>query len=348
MRRLHPLLRDYCLDVLAVENSARKRLLHRRIAGELARRGQLTPSWRHASAADDLRLVGQLIERFGAFELWQREGVTRLISAGRFLTPEIAALGPRLELLRGIILCLSSKRGEAAALFEAVSEMTERFARDRERGDTDALAVDRVFTQFALVGGADGLLPGELESQLPAGGPAAAGDERGRTLSCARHTLLCVACYEHASFEESRRHGLKAQTHFTEDTRSGDVVVSASLGMAAMAQGQAEEASRWYRRARQIARKSFSSDPCLTVGTDVLMIELDLERNREKAIQQRTLKNLTEVRCSRGAGKPTLRHRVGAGARPHPAAGACAVDGGRPPCGAAGSRARAPDARHGS
>ena len=64
-----------------------------------------------------------------------------------------------------------------------------------------------------------------------------------------------------------------------------------------MAQGRVPEASQWYRQARQIARKSFSSDPCLAVvGTDVLMIELDLERNREKAIQPRTLKNLTEVR----------------------------------------------------
>ena len=296
VRRLHPLLRDYCLDVLSVENPARRRALDRRIAGELARRGQLTPSWRHANAADDSRLVGQLIERFGPFQLWQREGVSRVISAGRFLTPEIAAPYPRLDLLRCITLCLSSRRDEAAALFEAVSERTDGFARDRDDGDMDALAVDRVFTRFALVGGADGLLPGELDSQLPAAGSAAAGAERGRTLSCARHTLLCIACYERASFEESRRHGLEAQTRFTDDTRFGDVVVNTCLGMAAMAQGRAPEASRWYRQARQIARKSFSSDPCLTVGTDVLTIELDLERNREKAIQQRTLKNLTDVR----------------------------------------------------
>ena len=296
VRRLHPLLRDYCRDVLAVEDPARKRALHRRIAGELARRGQLTPAWRHASAADDSRLVGQLIERFGPFQLWQREGVSRLISAGRFLTPEIAERYPRLDLLRCVILCLSSKRDEAAALFEAISERTEGFARDREGGDADALAVDRVFTQAALVGGADGVLPRELDSQLPAEGLATAGDERGRSLSCARHTMLCLACCERASFEESRRHGLEAQTHFTEDTRFGDVVVNMCLGMAAMAQGRAQEASQWYRQARQIARRSFSSDPWLTVGTDVLMVELDLERNREKAIPQRTLKNLTEVR----------------------------------------------------
>ena len=297
VRRLHPLLRNYCLDVLAVENPARKRALHRRIAGELARRGQLTPSWRHANAADDSRLVGQLLDRFGPFQLWQREGVNRLISAGRFLTPEIAARYPRLDLLRCSMLCLSSKRDEAAALFEAVSERTEGFARDRDDGDADALAVDRVFTRFALAGGADGQLPRELEAQLPAGSPAGGGDERGRTLSCARHTLLCVACHERASFDEARRHGLEALAHFTDDPRFGDVVVSTCLGMTAMARGRVMEAGQWYRQARQIARKSFSSDPCLAVaGADALTIELDLERNRQKAIQPRTLKNLTEVR----------------------------------------------------
>ena len=67
-------------------------------------------------------------------------------------------------------------------------------------------------------------------------------------------------------------------------------------GRRAMVQGRVEEAGRRYGRARRGARKFFSSDPCLTVSTDALLIELDLERNREKAIQPRTLKNLTELR----------------------------------------------------
>ena len=37
--RLHPLLREYCFDALAVEDPERKRALHRRIVLELARRG---------------------------------------------------------------------------------------------------------------------------------------------------------------------------------------------------------------------------------------------------------------------------------------------------------------------
>ena len=36
VRRLHPLLRDYCLDLLLRENPGRRRSLHRRLASALA------------------------------------------------------------------------------------------------------------------------------------------------------------------------------------------------------------------------------------------------------------------------------------------------------------------------
>ena len=57
VRRLHPLLRDYCLARLSSESPARKRSLHRRVALALARRGDLTPAWRHAAEAGDSRLL---------------------------------------------------------------------------------------------------------------------------------------------------------------------------------------------------------------------------------------------------------------------------------------------------
>ena len=78
--------------------------------------------------------------------------------------------------------------------------------------------------------------------------------------------------------------------------RFGDVFVNLCLGMVAMAQGRVQDASAAYGRARQGTRRSFASDPCLTVSTDALAIELDLERNREREIQQRTLQAMSEVR----------------------------------------------------
>ena len=297
VRRLRPLVRDYCLNQMAVRNPDRKRSLHRKIAMLFAHRGQLTPSWRHASAAGDSRLVGELIERYGACQLWLREGVTRLISAGRFLTPEIVERYPRLDLLHCVMLCLASKQNEAAVRLEAISARTDGFARDRDGGDPDALAVDGAFTRIAVLGCAHLLRSSDFASWTSVNTPAGAVvDDRGRTLACARHTLLCIASYERADFEESREHAVQAQKYFTEDMRFGDGFVHTFLGMAAMAQGRVHEARRRYRRARRIARKFFSSDPCIAVCADVLTIELDLEENREKPIQRKTLKNLTELR----------------------------------------------------
>ena len=296
VRRLHPLLREYCLDLLAVEDLARKSSLHKRIALALVQRGHLTPAWRHARAAGERRLVGELIERFGVFQLWLREGATQLVSAGPFLAPEITASSPRLQLLRSVILRLSSNLDQAQALFEAVGRSTDGFTRDRDGGDDDWLAVDRLFAQAVLSGGAGAPPRSEIPSALPADGRAVDGDERSRSMAGARHTWLCVACHERADFEESRRHGLQARRHFAEGMRYGRVFVEIYLGMSAMAQGRVHAAAESYTRARQGIRKFFSSDPCLTVGIDVLTMELDLERDRAKAIQQRTLRSLTELR----------------------------------------------------
>lgn len=293
--RLHPLLREYCLDALSVEDPARKRALHRRIALELARRGHLTPSWRHASASGDIQLVAELIEGFGAFELWVREGVTRLVSACRFLTPETTASNPRLDLLRCVVLCLSSKREEALGLFEAVSRRTDGFTRDREGGDAQALAVDGVFARAVLAGGTSELSPFDLDSCLPASGPAESDHERNRALDCARHTMYCIAHYGRANFGKSREHGLTAQAHFTQERWFGDVLVNVFLGMSAMAQGHVQEASERYRLARKVARRRLASDPFFAGSTDVLIFELDIERNRKREIRQRTLKRLTQL-----------------------------------------------------
>ena len=298
VRRLHPLVRDACLDLLAVEDPTRKRFLHERIALALVSRGHLAPAWRQASETGDDRLVGELMDRFGLVRLWFREGVRRMISAGRFLTPEITAEYPRLELLRCILLCLAWRFDEAAARFEAVGRRTDRFTRDREGGDADALAVDRAFTQAALAGGIEQLPLSRIDSWLPAVGRAAGGDDRARFVVAARHTLLGVACYRRAEFEASDRHGLQALAHFAEDERFGVIYVNMYRGMSAMAQGQVQAAAECYARAGDCTRRFFPSDPCLVMSIDALTIELALERNRWAAVSRRTLNSLMEARDS--------------------------------------------------
>ena len=291
-------MRDYCLDLLAVEAPERKRSLHKQTALALARRGHAGPAWRQASATGDGRLVAELIERFGVFQLWLRDGMMQLIATGRLLTPELIAAYPRLELLQCLMLRLSSKFSEANELFEAVARRTEGFTRDRDGGDAASLAADGLFTQVALWSCAGGSTPAKFEALLAteAGGPEE--DGRVRMLRLPRHILLCVVHYEHANFAESERHGRQARAHFGDEACYADVFVNICLGMSAMAQGHVKDASEHYRRARRDARKHSTADPCIVLSADVLLMELDLERNRQKAIQQRTLKSLLEVRAA--------------------------------------------------
>ncbi|MCY4566122.1 MAG: LuxR C-terminal-related transcriptional regulator, partial [Gammaproteobacteria bacterium] len=58
------------------------------------------------------------------------------------------------------------------------------------------------------------------------------------------------------------------------------MVLDFLFGQIAMAQGRAGEAAAWYRSGRELARRHFLNDPRLTVLGEVLIRELDLERNR--------------------------------------------------------------------
>ena len=273
VRRLHPLLRDHCLDLLLRENPGRRRSLHKRLASALADRGHLTPAWRHAAEADDTRLLGRLIERFGAYELWLREGVTRIISAARFLTDDLIRLYPRLGFLRCMNLCLASKFDEARALFEALARATDGFTRDRDGRDPRKLMLDRWFTEIILSGGSDHLRVAEIDFP-PTGDDSDVGTgDSSHLLACGRDMLLCLVCYERARFAECREHGLRAQSLCRSPDRFGELCIKTCLGMSAMAQGRVSEAVDWYRRAAGHARL-LSSDPCLAVAIDVLTIEL--------------------------------------------------------------------------
>ena len=296
VRRLHPIVRRFCIDVLSAEDPDRERSLRVRIARALAARGHLVEAWRQASEAGDDRLVAELMERAGGFRLWLRDGMPQLVAAERFLTPDILRRYPRLALLRSIAHRLGLRLDEAQAQFRRIEQATDGFTRDREGGDASALFVDAVFTRAVLNGGSCHSLHDALDAARPEPEQAGAVGEGGRFVLAAWHTLRCVSCYERALFGACREHGHAAVENFTDDVRYGRVHASIYTGMAAMAEGRVQEAIERYRRARELTRKFFPTDACLAVVTDVLFIELDLERNRTKAIEQRTLAGLTKLR----------------------------------------------------
>ena len=296
VRRLHPLVRDCCTELLGMEDRARERALHVGIARALARRGQLISAWRHARAAGDEALVAELVEGAGVFRMWLRHGLTTLFSAAEFLTPANTASHPRLQLLRSIVLRLSVQVDEATALYESVERKTDGFTRDREGGDADVLAVEGVFALLILTGGSHVTLHHEVDALLPAD-EVSDDNDRGRLRLGARHMLLCGSCYERARLDECRRHAALARTHFGEEGRYVAIPLDVYRGMAAMAQGRVQEAAECYERARRRTRSDYSTDACLAACVDAVTLELDLERNREKGIEQRTLDGLAELRA---------------------------------------------------
>lgn len=296
VRLLHPLVREYCVEQFAVEAPERKRTLHARIARALHGRGLLTQAWRHARSAGDFGLAGELIESVGVVGLWARGGNTQVIAADRLLTAQVMEAHPRLALLHCVALKLTSKTDEAEALYQTVGRRTDGFTRDRDGGDADALSCDRLFAKVVLGGGTSRLQREALDAALHAGNTTSSDDKFSRFQSAALHALHCGANYERARYDECRRHGEWAQAHFGEEARYGEIHVSLCLGLAAMAQGRVSEAADQYRRARQSARRFLAADRYLAAVTEVVTIELDLERNREKAIQQRTLPGMDELR----------------------------------------------------
>ncbi len=152
VRRLHPVVKQHCLRLLAGQDPARVQQLHRRISEALTRRDQLIPAWRHAAETGDREFLGETMERVGVFRMWLREGMTCLAAADRFLTPALLEEFPRLALIRCVARRLRLQFDEARALYQTTKPKLEDMARRRGEGYLAAMLIDRLFTQVSLVG----------------------------------------------------------------------------------------------------------------------------------------------------------------------------------------------------
>ena len=296
VRRLHPFVKEHCLRLLSERDPVRKRDLHRGIAEALARRHQLIPAWRHAAATGDRPFLGEMMERVGIFRMWLRDRMTCLAAADRFLTPALLEEFPRLALIRCVARRLRLQFDEARALYRTTKPRLDDMAGRRGEEYLPAMLIDRLFTEVSLVGAhfrADrDANRAEIEAVARGSAPAEAA-----LLACGLHISSCISDYQTARFETCRQHGLAALSQMGQDGyRHGEIFVNLHLGMAAMSQGRVEEAANRYAIARRGTRTYFASDAALATITDALVIELDIERYRTKAIEQRTVTGLTELR----------------------------------------------------
>ena len=287
--RLHPLLQDYCAAELRREDPDRYRWLHHEIAIAMESRGHLLPSIRHASAAGDSRLVGDILERAGGLRLYLHEGATRLAAAERFLTPDVFEDRPRLALLRCRILTNNARLAEARNLYEHVKAQTNDFMRDRNVDSNRALRVDATTIQAVLSGYGCMPITDRLIRDVEASLGLVEQETAPDAATLAVHNLiLFIAHYQSARFDLARKFAAEARKQYARcGSHHGDLMVTLHSGLLSAAQGQGEEARNNYERARRIAAEHFPHDSSHSLILDILSTELDLERSRTEDLETR-------------------------------------------------------------
>ena len=88
---------------------------------------------------------------------------------------------------------------------------------------------------------------------------------------------------------------MKAKARFPEEMRYGHVFVDIFLGMSAIGAGTRRRGERTVPASGKRQGGTSRRNTCLAACADAVTIELGLERNRDKAVQQRKLKSLAAL-----------------------------------------------------
>ena len=275
--RLHPLIREHCAAYRRRATPDRYRAVQRRIAAALARRGETVSAMRHAAAADDPGLVGQILIDAGGLRIWLHQGVDRLVEADRQLTEDAIAGHPRLDLVRCAALALTGRLAEARLRLEHEPPPPSGGGPAR---DPD-LQVDRdLVLGIVALYGCEPLDSPRIRAAVAADTRIANTDTFEPVVRATAAYGLCLFYNMRADFSASRQWALRARRSAAGRSRYLVMLAELHLGQAAMAQGRVRDAANWYRRGRRVARAAFLHDPRSTVFAEVLIQELNLERNR--------------------------------------------------------------------
>ena len=280
VRRMHPLLRECCVERRRRQTPERFRDLHRRIAHALARRGSVVSAMRHASEGDDAELAGAILEEAGGLRLLMRDGFSRLQAAARFLTPEVRERHPRLALAHCLVLNLSGRQDEARQVHARIAAL----ARGPVAEDTDTaqreLYIDDLFVRGASlllstptwdsreIAALRAQMTGALE--LPSLDPV---------MRATFEYGLCVMDSMKAAFDDALARADRARRAFGARWSYVPMLLDYQVGTIAMARGQVTDAAAWYARAQRTLHIDIRNDPGPTVIGETLVRELELERN---------------------------------------------------------------------
>ena len=273
--RLHPLIQEYCGERCRRRTPERYRAIHRRIAAALARRGETVAAVRHAAEGEDVALVGRILTEAGGVRLWLREGSVRLLAVDRRVGDEVLQMFPRLLPMRAVGHALRGHLGEARRTLDTAAELTGGGSAPEPEVQGDLCVARGMVAQNACAA-MDSTrvqsLAAEMErvTGLPGVEPLVRGTaEYG----------LCVVHNLKAEFDAALRRSTLGLNWIGVRSPYLTMAFDFQLGQIAMAQGRVQAAVDRYQIALQAAKRQFLRDPRLTLMGEVLVRELDLQRN---------------------------------------------------------------------
>ncbi len=275
--RLHPLIREHCAAQRRRGDPERYRTVHRRMALALARRGETVEAMRCAANADDPALVGRILAAAGGVRLWVREGPASVLVADRFLTEETLARYPGLGLVRCVVHAVGHRFEDARRSLEATAE---RVAGEAETEDLE-FRVDRWLVQGMLAhNGCESLASDACRAVFAEARRLSALPNIDTLVRATTEYALCAEHAMKAEFDTALERGARARTGFGAHSPYMTMFLDFQLGEVAMARGRVEDALSLYRSGSRTAKASFLKDPRLAMLGDVLLRELNFERNR--------------------------------------------------------------------
>ena len=274
--QLHPMLREHCVRKRRAETPARYGRVQGDIARALARRGQTVVAMQHAAHTGDATLVATILLDAGGLWTWFRDGPDALVAADRLLSDTAIERNPRLALVRCAAFTAQGQLAQARrALGPALRSSTQV-------NSADGLAF---FLDYCLALGMVnhyGCESGVRTDEEPIAAHLQGLAEDPTLDPVVRSTIEFSQCCElnlHAEFERAMEHGSRVHKPSSYNPIL-KLSVDVQFGQIAMAQGRVEDAYAWYRNGERLANETFLENPWFSQVVNILVRELDLERNR--------------------------------------------------------------------
>ena len=279
-RRVHPLLQQCCVEWRRRETPERFGDLHRRMARALARRGAVVSAMRHATEGDDPDLAAAILEAAGGLRFLIREGFARLQAADGFLTPTILDRHPRLALARCLILTLTGRLEEARQSYARIAELAGGAVANAEDATQRELYLDDLFVRgVAILFSTPSWASGEVAVLRAQMADAVELPDLDPVMRSTFEYGLCVLHGMKAEFDEALARADRARGTLGTRWSYVPMLLDYQVGTIAMARGNVGDAQAWYARGERALRIDSRHDRGPTLIGEVLMRELELERN---------------------------------------------------------------------